>query len=344
MTSPLHIGFVGLGFGVAVAQRLMAGPAREQFRVAAACDTDAAKLAEFCGKHGVRGYASLDALLADESIPVIGLFTGPAGRAELLRRIIRAGKDVMTTKPFELDPAAARDVLEEAARLGRTIHLNSPAAEPPAYVRQVLMWQQEFSLGRPISCHAEMLISYREKADGRWLDDPRLCPAAPVFRLGVYSLNDLGRLFGRVHSVQVMSSRIFTERPTADNAQLALHFVNGAIGSIQASFCVDNGQHYANALTLNYERGTIHRNAFPVAYGQSELTSRLRLTATPGPGDLLSREWESAEITGDYPWLAFHDAVTRRRPVPAPIEEIVSAVQVIAAMGRAERSGQTELV
>ncbi len=344
MPSPLNIGFVGLGFGVAVAQRLMAGPARELFRVAAACDTDAAKLAEFCGKHGVKGYATLEALLADESIAVIGLFSGPAGRAELLRRIIRAGKDVMTTKPFEIDPAAARAVLEEAAGLGRTIHLNSPSAEPPAYVRQMLAWQQEYALGQPISCHAEMLISYREKADGRWLDDPQLCPAAPVFRIGVYSLNDLRRLFGRVHSVQVMSSRIFTERPTADNAQLSLRFENGALGTIHASFCVDNGQHYANALTLNYERGTIHRNVFPVAYGKSEHTSRLRLTAMRAAGELVTREWESNEVTGEYPWAAFYDAVTQRRAVPAPIDEIVSAVQVVAAMGRAERSGQTELV
>lgn len=344
MATPLNIGFVGLGFGVAVAERLMAGPAHALFRVAAACDTDAAKLADFCGRHDVKGYASLDELLADESIPVVALFSGPAGRAQLLRRIIRAGKDVMTTKPFELDPAAARDVLEEAARLGRTIHLNSPPAEPPAYVRQMLSWQQEHALGRPISCYAEMLISYREKPDGRWLDDPLLCPAAPVFRLGVYSLNDLGRLFGRVHSVQVMSSRIFTERPTADNAQLGLRFENGALGSIHASFCVDNGQHYANALTLNYERGTIHRNVFPVAYGKAEQTSRLRLTATRGPGELVTREWESDEVTGDYPWAAFHDAVTGRRAVPAPIDEIVNAVKVIDAMGRAERSGRTELV
>lgn len=341
---PVPIGFVGLSFGAAVARALAAGASRGLFRIAAGCDTDAAKRADFCAQHGVQGYASLDELLADKTIPVIGLFSGPAGRADLLRRIIRAGKDVMTTKPFELDPVAAWEVLDEAARLGRVIHLNSPPPEAPAYVRQILAWQQEHALGRPISCRGEMLVSYREKPDGRWLDDPLLCPAAPVFRIGVYSLNDLMRLFGPVHSVQVMSSRIFTERPTADNAELGLKFKNGALGSIHASFCVDDGQHYANALTLHYERGTITRNALPVAYGKAEGSSRLRLVATRTDGELISQEWASTEVSGEYPWPAFHDAVTRRRVIVPPVEEIVGAVRVIAAMGRAERSGRAEPV
>jgi hypothetical protein len=50
-------------------------------------------------------------LIADPNIPVIGLYTGPVGRAALIHRIIEAGKDVMTTKPFELDSEAALAVM-----------------------------------------------------------------------------------------------------------------------------------------------------------------------------------------------------------------------------------------
>ena len=46
---------------------------------------------------GVKAYTDLDELVADPDIPAIGLFTGPVGRADLVRRIIRAGKDVMMT-------------------------------------------------------------------------------------------------------------------------------------------------------------------------------------------------------------------------------------------------------
>jgi predicted dehydrogenase len=341
---PLNIGFVGLGFGGYVADTLVAGPDREFFSLAAVCDMDAAKVTNYSVRHGIKGYQSLDELLADNDIPVVGLFSGPAGRSELLRKIIRAGKDVMTTKPFELDPVAARSVLEEARSLGRVIYLNSPAPECPGYIKQIQQWQREHSLGQPISCRGEMLISYRENADGRWLDDPALCPAAPVFRLGIYTLNDLVRLFGEVSAVQVLGSRMFTGRPTADNAQLSLLFANHAIGSVFASFCVDNGQHYANSLTLNYERGTIYRNVFPVDYAKAEWSSRLQLVTAPQKGTLIREEWKSSEVSGTYPWQTLHDAVTKRHTVEMPVEEIVGAIEIVAAMARSERSGKTESV
>ncbi|MDR0353041.1 MAG: Gfo/Idh/MocA family oxidoreductase [Opitutaceae bacterium] len=345
--TPLNIGFVGLGWGAHIAGTLASGPASRLFKVAAGCDTDARRLADFSARHRVKTFAGLDELLADRDVPVLGLFSGPAGRAALLRRIIRAGKDVMTTKPFELDPAAARAVLEEARALGRVIHVNSPPPEPPRYIGQILKWRRGHDLGRPVSCHGENLAAYHEKADGRWLDDPARCPVAPVFRIGIYTLNDLLRLFGPVSAVNVMTGRIRTGRPTPDNAWLGLRFAGGAIGGIHASFCVDDGQHYANTLTLHYERGTITRNLLPAAYGKAEQRTHLRLVrpaATQAGPEVVIENWESDEASGSYEWQAFHDAITGRRTIGMPVEEIVNATAVAAAMARAERSGATEPV
>ncbi|MGB8352482.1 MAG: Gfo/Idh/MocA family oxidoreductase [Chthoniobacteraceae bacterium] len=341
---PLNIGFVGLNFGGYIADTLISGPGGEFFNVAAVCDVDASKVPAFAIRRGVKAYTRLDQLLADEEIDVVALFTGPAGRADLIRSIIHAGKDVMTTKPFELDPIAARSVLEEAESLGRVIHLNSPPPEMPAYLRQIREWQQEFDLGQPIHCRGEVLISYREKADGRWLDDPASCPAAPIFRLGIYVINDIVRLFGRVSEVQVMTSRILTQRPTADNAQLSLYFENKALGTIYATFCVDNGQHHAHSLILHYERGTIYRNMLPVAYGKAEGTSRLLLTATRDHREVITRECELPEMCGSYQWETFHNAVVGQRSVVSPIDDIVHSIEIVAAMARAEKSRKTEAV
>ena len=340
---PLNFGMIGLNFGGYIADTLSHSPTGDLFKLAAVCDADEAKALEFGGSRGVKAYFDLDAMLADEEIDAVGLFTKPAGRADLLRKIIRAGKDVMTTKPFEVDPVAARDVLEEAEALGRVIHLNSPEAELPAYIRQIERWRQEYDLGRPIHCRGEVLISYREQADGRWMDDPALCPAGPVFRLGIYAITDLVRLFGEVQELQVLTSRIFTGRPTPDNAQLNLLFKNHALGSIYASFCVDNGQHYGNSLILHYERGTIYRNMLPVGYAKAEGSTRLLLMATRDR-EVLTQEMVIPEISGSYQWEAFHSAITQRRAIPAPIDTIVHGIEIIAATARAEQSGQTELV
>ncbi|PTX94637.1 Gfo/Idh/MocA family oxidoreductase [Opitutus sp. ER46] len=343
MSSPLPVAFVGLQFGQRVLEQLRRSPAAARWRLAAVCDLDATKAVAAGKRWGVPAHASLDAVLANPAIRVVALFSGPAGRAGLIEQVIRAGKDVMTTKPFETDPVAARAVFTEAERLGRTIFLNSPEPETPGYLEQVRRWQEEFALGRPIACRAETFVSYREQPDGRWLDDPELCPAAPIFRIGIYLINDLVRVFGRVNAVQVLANRIFTGRPTADNAQLSLRFANGALGTIAASFCIDNGQHYANSLWLHYERGSITRNAQPVAYGQAEQASRLQLAAAANQVVQL-RTWESPETAGTYPWDALADVVSGVRQLSPPVDLTVHGIEILAAMARAERSGRTEAV
>jgi predicted dehydrogenase len=341
---PIGIGFVGLGFGGYIAETVLTGPAREFFSIEGVCDADQRKAAEFGERHGLRVHRSLDDLLADDAIAAVALFSEPHGRAALLSRIIRAGKDVITTKPFELDPISTRKVFEEAGSLGRVIHVNSPGAKYPAYLRQMQQWRDEYDLGRPVGCRGEMLVSYREKADGRWLDDPTKAPAAPLFRLGIYVISDMIRLFGRVAKVQTLSSRLFTERPTADNAQLNLLFENGALGNIYATFGVDNGQHYAGSLIFHFERGTIYRNMSPVAYGQAEGSSRLSLVTCGVEKQVITREFESQEASGSYQWEAFHAAITGSRPVRTPAEDITHGVEILEAMARSEKSGATEAI
>ena len=344
MKEPVKIGIVGLNFGRWIIEELLREENAKLFQIAAVCDLDEAKAQAFAERLGVKAYTSLDALLADGDIPVVGLYTGPVKRSELLRKIIHAGKDVMTTKPFELDPLAARAVLEEAQSLGRTIHLNSPAPAPRNWLQQVQTWQRDFDLGRPIGAHADVVVSYREQADGNWYDDPKLCPAAPAFRLGIYLINDLVRLFGAVDQVQVLSSRIFTGRPTADNAQLSLAFKNKALASIFASFCVDDGQYYADAFWLHFERGSVQRNLQPVAYGTANVGSRLKLVAKSGEREVTLRECELPNEGNGYQWDLLHAAVTGKPVLPMPIDDIVHGVEVIEAMARAQASGKAECV
>lgn len=118
---PVAIGVVGLNFGRWILEELQRQPGSDYFRIGAVCDPEKAR--SFADKLKIKAYTDLDVLLADPDIPVIGLYTGPEGRVDLLRKIIRAGKDVMTTKPFELGPAAALSVLTRLRR--------SPCDLPP---------------------------------------------------------------------------------------------------------------------------------------------------------------------------------------------------------------------
>jgi len=102
----MKIGIVGLQFGAQVIERqILQGPAEPYFRLAAVCLRHKAKAAAAAAKYGAKVYYRLEEMLADTEIRVIGLFTDPGGRAALIRQIIRADRDVMTTKPLERDGA-----------------------------------------------------------------------------------------------------------------------------------------------------------------------------------------------------------------------------------------------
>lgn len=333
---PLPIAIVGVNFGRHIITDLGREPASRWFRIAVVCDRDRARADAAAAACGARACYDLDEVLADPAIPVVGLFTGPVGRAQLLRRIIRAGKHCMTTKPFEEDPQAAFEVLAEAQRLGLVIHLNSPAPVRSPDLAVIERWRTEFDLGRPVSAFAETYASYRETADGTWLDDPAHCPVAPLYRLGVYLINDLVGLFGPATDVQVQSSRLFTGRPTPDNAQVGIRFANGALATVAASFAVADGDHYRSSLVLHFERGTIYRDS-----GPEREVDRGRLTLVTGSGGdpRRIRAREDVESTsGSYRWDVLRRAV-RGEAIPdlASPREIVHGLYVLEAIRRADK-------
>mgnify|MGYP006278728787 CR=1 FL=1 len=340
----LRIAVVGLNFGAHIVEELRTGPAGRYIELAGVCDLDAEKADRMAQRLAVPAYHSLEELLEQSDVPTVGLFTGPAGRAQLIRRIIHTGRDVMTTKPIELDPDAAEAVLREAREAGRVVHLNSPAPLPSDDLKQVERWREEHELGRPVACRAETWASYREEPDGSWQDDPDRCPVAPIFRLGIYLINDLIHLFGRARSVQVTSSRLFTGRPTPDNAQLGIRFESGALANVFASFCIQDGLFYRNSLTLNYQNGTVYRNVGPVEAGRRE-TTRMEVVSGHEPQNPSIARAEPETRSGEYRWDLFHRAVQgeklQEEVSPADVAE---GIRIIRAMRRSEQSGQTEPV
>ena len=338
------LAIVGLNFGHWIVEDfLRPGQASDNFELAAVCDMDKKRADDMGARSGAQVYYNLDELLARDDIPAIGLYTGPIGRAELIRKIIRAGKHIMTTKPFELDPDKALAVLKEAKALGRVVYMNSPGPTLPPDLQQIQKLREKHELGKPISARADVWVSYREKADGGWYDDPEKCPLAPIFRLGIYLINDLARIFGEAEKVQALKSRIFTERPTVDNAQLGIAYKNGAVANIYASFCVNDGQHYSNGTTLNFENGTIYRNVGPLAFGEGK--RKLVVVSRHGEGEPVTETVDFDERSGDYQWETFRRAM-QGEVIEGEItpEEVVAGLRVVAAMARAQKSEKTEIV
>jgi predicted dehydrogenase len=333
LNRPLSLGVVGLAFGRHILGSLRFPPVSNLFNLAAVSDLRESLANEVGTEFGVKGYTSIDAMLQNEEIDVVGLFTQPSGRAKLMREILRAGKDIMTTKPFELDAEEAEDILREARSLGRVIHLNSPSPELTLDLFQIQTWVDEYELGRLVSARGEVWAPYREKADGSWMDDPQLCPGGAMMRLGIYLINDILQLAGPIESVNLVGSRVRTGRPTPDNALLTLTCASGCLASVYASFCVDDGDRYSNGLTLNYEQGTIYRNVGAACGLPKSDNSMLSLVMRMDDKRQVVAEKCFNEYSGVYQWEALHRAIVENEAISdGYIQRIVEGVKILEAM------------
>ena len=337
---------VGLRFGCSIVSQLQGNPF---VRVSAVSDLDPAKAGEVASRYKCR-ISTFEELLADPEIDAVGLFTPPAGRSQLIRKCIESGKAVMTTKPLERDPAAALEILRFARSRGVPVHLNAPSPLPCGELRMIDQWRERYSLGRPVAVRWETYVHYREQPDGRWLDDPELCPVAPVFRLGIYGISELIHLMGRPETVNVFSSRLFTGRPTPDNAELAIRFADGSLGSIFASFCVNDGHSYPSALTVHFQNGTVKKRqygpAFAVPRAQFDRVELELDCVCDGECIHETCTTSAEERSGAYQWRNFAEAVRSGSPLAGEIspEDVASGIAVIDAMRRAEKSGRPEPV
>lgn len=345
MIDKVKLGLVGLNFGAYMAECEFFSKNNDYVCIHAACDLDHSKAESFGQKHHLDFYSDFDRMLANPEIEAIGLFTPPEGRAKMVRKCICAGKHLITTKPFELDEVDALSVLYEARKAGIVVHLNSPGPYSSQDISKISEWREKYALGQTIAARWETYGAYRENADGSWMDSPEKCPVAPIFRLGIYGINELIELIGAVESIHVSKSRIFTGRPTPDNAELTMNFANGAIGSVFASFCIANGMPYPSSMVIHHENGTIVKRQ--VKEGSTVRNAdfkavELTLNCIHNNKFIEERfEFAPEFRSGAYQWDNFHNAV-RNGKLPdgevAP-ETIAAGIAVITAMLQAEKTG-----
>ena len=128
------------------------------FKVTAVCDLDLAKAEsrreEFYPNAAV--YDDYEKLLADDSIEVVDITTHPPERPPIIEAALRAGKHVLSQKPFVLDLDEGARLIEVAHKVNRRLAVNQNGRFAPhfSYARQVVnsgIIGEVF--GAHLSCH-----------------------------------------------------------------------------------------------------------------------------------------------------------------------------------------------
>ena len=134
-TNPPRVALVGAG-SIARTAHL---PAYAEWGVpvVAIASRTAAHAEELAGRFGIETvHASVEDLLADESVDVVDIATGPTGRLDLIAAAVGAGKHVLAQKPLSVDEAELprlREVLAHARERGVRVAVNQNGRWAPAW-------------------------------------------------------------------------------------------------------------------------------------------------------------------------------------------------------------------
>lgn len=132
----LGLGVLGLGEGRSI---ISAGLHTSACEVVALCDLNEELGRERCAEFGLTPTlftTSLDALLANPAVEVVGIYTPDHLHAEHVLRALRAGKHVICTKPFLADLGRAREVLDAVRSSGRRVMVGQSSRFFAPFARQ----------------------------------------------------------------------------------------------------------------------------------------------------------------------------------------------------------------
>ena len=182
--------------------------------------------------------AGVDQLLADEDVELVVVLTPPATHAELVGRVLAAGRHVVCEKPLAHDVETAQGLFRAAGEAGLLL-LAAPFVHLSRSLRRLWAVVADGDIGEVHAARAH--YGNPGSSWARWYHQE---PLATLGDVGIYNLKSLAALLGPVREVTAVSA---TARPMRDGGegtyavtdpdtwQLVLRHEQGALSSILAS-------------------------------------------------------------------------------------------------------------
>lgn len=324
---PLRIGILG---AARIAPLAIVSPAQSVgARLVAVAARDATRAQEFAQEHGVERVApSYEELLADPEVEVVynalpnGLH-GPWNAAAL-----RAGKHVLSEKPFAVDAAEAREVVAAAQATDHYVLEGFHYPFHPLY-RRIVELVADGAIGQLRHVEAPMRMPAPDAGDPRWNLG---LAGGSTMDLGCYAFH-AGRHLGRVLAggEPIIERAVARERPGQAGVDewlsVEARYPSGATATLGSD--MDSGDVWDFHLTVVGTHGSLRAAEFLRPHLDDSLVLR-----RDGRDDVVERLGTRSSYT--YQLEAFTDLIRDGRPLPYdPLDDAVAQAAFIESAYRA---------
>lgn len=208
---------------------------------------------EVARQFGAEAADSLEAFL-ETDIDAVYIASPVDVHFEQVIACAHAGKHVLCEKPLGMNPAQAQEMagICDAAgvQLGCALMMRFLAQHQAA-----LKLVRDGKLGTPTYGRAQLSCWYPPMA-GAWRQIPALGGGGSLIDMGGHCIDLLEMFFGLVKTVSCFTNSTTHDYASEDSALAMLVFENGALGSVDAFFCIpDNSS--KNVLELYGSKGSI---------------------------------------------------------------------------------------
>jgi len=250
----MHVGIIGGGN----ISQTHARAARElpELNVSAVYGTNREKVAQLATEHGATPYTDFAAFLRHRPMDFVAIGSPSGLHAEQGIAAARRGLHVLSEKPLDINTDRA-DALIAAANQAQVKLGVFFQDRFKADLLRVKSWVDSGVLGKPILADARVKWFRAENyyAGSRWRGTLRLDGGGALINQAIHTADLLLWLFGDVTAVQGVRKTALHKIEAEDTIVATLEFINGAIGTLQATTSVYPG--YPRRVELTGSEGTV---------------------------------------------------------------------------------------
>ena len=237
MTKEVGFAIIGLGMGANRAKTAASTPGS---KLVCVCDLVEEKAKAIAAQHGCDYYTDMNQVFEREDVDVVGVMTPSGTHVDVAIKAVKAGKNVFTTKPMDIEVEKCDALTAAAKKAGVVLAVDFDCRYSEAN-KKLAKFISDGGLGKLVLADLQMKW-YRDQGyyDGGfpagWRKDRRY-EGGSAANQGVHYLDLLLWWVGPVKEVYGRSGTLAHNIKTEDISVAMLTFRNGAWGVVETTTC-----------------------------------------------------------------------------------------------------------